>query len=66
MSSVKMFIFTGVIPPSDISTSELQGSDEVPVIIILVVCIVGVFLLTLNVGLILFFVRRRRKRLESE
>lgn len=56
---------SSVIPPSDISTSELQGSDEVPVIIILVVCIVGVFLLTLNVGLILFFVRRRRKRLEN-
>ncbi|KAL8598029.1 hypothetical protein ACOMHN_062627 [Nucella lapillus] len=56
---------SSVIPPSDISTSELPGSDEVPVIIILVVCIVGVFLLTLNVGLILFFVRRRRKRLEN-
>lgn len=56
---------SSVVPPADISTSELQGSDEVPVIIILVVCIVGVFLLTLNVGLILFFVRRRRKRLEN-
>ncbi|KAK7106268.1 nephrin-like isoform X2 [Littorina saxatilis] len=54
-----------VAKTSNISTSELQGSDEVPVIIILVVCIVGVFLLTLNVGLILFFVRRRRKRLEN-
>ncbi|XP_076457833.1 nephrin-like [Babylonia areolata] len=53
------------ITPTDISTSELQGSDDVPVLIILVVCIVGVFLLTLNIGLILFFVRRRKKRLEN-
>ncbi|KAL8624534.1 hypothetical protein ACOMHN_005836 [Nucella lapillus] len=56
---------SSVITPTDISTSELQGSDDVPVLIILVVCIVGVFLLTLNIGLILFFVRRRKKRLES-
>ena len=39
--------------------------DDLPVIIILVVCVVGIFLLALNVGLILFFVRRRKKRLES-
>ncbi|XP_067679249.1 nephrin-like isoform X2 [Haliotis asinina] len=54
---------SNVAPPEDI-TSTLP-TDEVPVIIILVVCIVGIFLLTLNVGLILFFVRRRRKRLEN-
>ncbi|XP_059141660.1 nephrin-like isoform X2 [Physella acuta] len=54
-----------VVTPADISTSELQGTDEIPVIIILVVCIVGVFILTLNVGLILFFIRRRKKRLEA-
>ncbi|KAK6173113.1 hypothetical protein SNE40_016632 [Patella caerulea] len=56
---------SSVAPPEDISTSTLQNAEEVPIIIILVVCIVGVFLLTLNVGLILFFVRRRRKRLED-
>ncbi|BFZ25572.1 hypothetical protein BsWGS_28611 [Bradybaena similaris] len=57
---------TSAVPsPADISTSELQGTDEIPVIIILVVCIVGVFILTLNVGLILFFIRRRKKRLEG-
>ncbi|GFR88536.1 down syndrome cell adhesion molecule [Elysia marginata] len=51
--------------PADVMTSDLQGSDETPVIIILVVCIVGVFILTLNVGLILFFIRKRKKRLEG-
>ncbi|GFN86153.1 Down syndrome cell adhesion molecule, partial [Plakobranchus ocellatus] len=50
---------------ADVATSDLQGSDETPVIIILVVCIVGVFILTLNVGLILFFIRKRKKRLEG-
>ncbi|CAL1531983.1 unnamed protein product [Lymnaea stagnalis] len=54
-----------IVAPADISTSELQGADEIPVIIILVVCIVGVFILTLNVGLILFFIRRRKKRMEA-
>ncbi|KAH9491414.1 hypothetical protein Btru_031278 [Bulinus truncatus] len=54
-----------IVAPADISTSELQNADEIPVIIILVVCIVGVFILTLNVGLILFFIRRRKKRLEA-
>ena len=52
--------------PADVMTSDLQGSDETPVIIILVVCIVGVFILTLNVGLILFFIRKRKKRLEGK
>ena len=31
-------------------------SEDAPVIIILIVCIVGIFLLALNIGLILFFV----------
>ncbi|CAG5131926.1 unnamed protein product, partial [Candidula unifasciata] len=56
---------SAVVSPADISTSELQGTDEIPVIIILVVCIVGVFILTLNVGLILFFIKRRKKRMEG-
>lgn len=65
-SSNFYLIFSIAVPsPADISTSELQGTDEIPVIIILVVCIVGVFILTLNVGLILFFIRRRKKRLEG-
>ncbi|CAG2252900.1 unnamed protein product [Mytilus edulis] len=42
-----------------------SDDDDMPVIIILVVCIVGIFLLALNIGLILFFVRKRKKRLES-
>ncbi|KAI8775331.1 nephrin [Biomphalaria glabrata] len=56
---------SAVVTAVDISSSELQNADEIPVIIILVVCIVGVFILTLNVGLILFFIRRRKKRLEA-
>ncbi|KAK3106873.1 hypothetical protein FSP39_001753 [Pinctada imbricata] len=48
-----------VLPPS--RTTD----NDTPVIIILVVCVVGIFLLALNIGLILFFVRRRKKRLES-
>ena len=35
--------------------------DDVPLIIILTVSILGMFLLGLNVLLILFFIRRRRK-----
>ncbi|XP_012942646.1 nephrin [Aplysia californica] len=54
-----------VVAPTDIATKELEGADEIPVIIILVVCIVGVFILALNVGLILFFIQRRKKRLEA-
>ena len=55
-----------VAPTADISTSSLQDKDDVPIIIILIVCIVGVFLLTLNVGLILFFIRRRRKKMACQ
>ncbi|XP_069115505.1 nephrin-like isoform X5 [Argopecten irradians] len=47
------------------TASTIQTSDDTPVIIILVVCVVGIFLLALNIGLILFFVRRRKKRLEN-
>ncbi|XP_033757883.1 nephrin-like isoform X4 [Pecten maximus] len=47
------------------AASTIQTSDDTPVIIILVVCVVGIFLLALNIGLILFFVRRRKKRLEN-
>ncbi|XP_041373934.1 nephrin-like isoform X2 [Gigantopelta aegis] len=57
---------SNVAPTADISTSSLQDKDDVPIIIILIVCIVGVFLLTLNVGLILFFIRRRRKKMASK
>ncbi|KAK2152414.1 hypothetical protein LSH36_329g02058 [Paralvinella palmiformis] len=43
-----------------------QQADEVPLIIILVVSIIGMILLGLNVLLILFFIRRRRKKLEKD
>ncbi|XP_064595394.1 nephrin-like isoform X2 [Liolophura sinensis] len=56
---------SSVAPPEETTTSSFSGQDEVPLIIILVVCIVGVFLLALNVALILYFIRRRRKRLEN-
>lgn len=56
---------SSVAPPGDADPSALQGSDDMPVIIILVVCIVGIFLLALNIGLIMFFIRRKRKRLEN-
>ena len=41
------------------------GSDDVPLIIILTVTIIGVILLALNILLILFFIRRRRKKMEK-
>lgn len=62
----KFWLYLGVAPPGDADPSALQGSDDMPVIIILVVCIVGIFLLALNIGLIMFFIRRKRKRLESK
>ena len=40
--------------------------EDTPVIIILIVCIAGIFLLAVNIGLILYFVRRRKKRMESK
>ena len=49
----------------DVEAAE-DTSEDAPVIIILIVCIVGIFLLALNIGLILFFVRRRKKRMESK
>ncbi|GAB1610364.1 nephrin-like isoform X2 [Argonauta hians] len=52
-------------PPEEHDASSPQDSDDMPLIIILVVCIVGIFLLALNIGLIMFFIRRKRKRLEN-
>ncbi|XP_013380213.1 nephrin isoform X1 [Lingula anatina] len=46
--------------------SALGTADEVPLIIILSVCIVGVVLLACNVLLIIFFVRRRRRKMEKD
>ncbi|XP_036359051.1 nephrin-like isoform X2 [Octopus sinensis] len=51
-------------PPEEHDAAPPQDSDDMPLIIILVVCIVGIFLLALNIGLIMFFIRRKRKRLE--
>ena len=52
---------------SDLSGARVPGvSGQVPVVVVLIVCIVGIVLLTLNVGLVLLFVHRRRKRTESE
>ncbi|KAL4229150.1 Immunoglobulin C1-set domain [Mactra antiquata] len=51
-------------PASDIQ-KEKEEAEDMPVIIILIVCVVGIFLLVLNIGLILFFVRRRKKRMEN-
>ncbi|XP_060601091.1 synaptogenesis protein syg-2-like isoform X3 [Ruditapes philippinarum] len=51
-------------PTSDVKKEE-EKAEDMPVIIILVVCVVGIFLLALNIGLILFFVRRRKKRMEN-
>lgn len=44
---------------------EEGPTDDVPLIIILTVCIVGIILVGLNVLLILFFIRRRRKKLDK-
>ncbi|XP_053408375.1 nephrin-like isoform X2 [Mercenaria mercenaria] len=51
-------------PAIDVKKEE-EKAEDMPVIIILVVCVVGIFLLALNIGLILFFVRRRKKRMEN-
>lgn len=56
---------TSNLKPTGDVQKEAEQAEDMPVIIILVVCIVGIFLLALNIGLILFFVRRRKKRMES-
>ncbi|KAL3885782.1 hypothetical protein ACJMK2_025820 [Sinanodonta woodiana] len=58
-------VTSNVKPAADENSVLTSGSEDTPVIIILVVCVVGIFLLALNIGLILFFVRRRKKRLEN-
>jgi len=62
---IGFYLFVDSVPSTETSSS-IQNKDDTPVIIILVVCVVGIFLLALNIGLILFFVRRRKKRLESK
>ena len=42
-----------------------RSGDDVPLIIILTVCIIGMILVAVNILLILFFVRRRKKKLEK-
>ena len=57
---------TDLVPAGGDVEATADTTEDAPVIIILIVCIVGIFLLALNIGLILFFVRRRKKRLESK
>ena len=54
-----------LLPADETVSATTDTSEDTPVIIILIVCVVGIFLLALNIGLILFFVRRRKKRMES-
>ena len=46
-------------------TGLSKHGDNMPLIIILTVSIIGMILLGLNVLLILFFIRRRRKKMEK-
>lgn len=46
-------------------TDDGPGED-IPLIIILVICVVGLLILALNIVLILFFIRRRRRKLEKD
>ena len=55
-----------LLPADETVSATTDTSEDTPVIIILIVCVVGIFLLALNIGLILFFVRRRKKRMESK
>lgn len=59
-------MFSVDLKPKVDEQGEREQGEDMPVIIILIVCVVGIFLLALNIGLILFFVRRRKKRMESE
>jgi len=49
-----------------LAKTKILVGDDVPLIIILTVCIVGMLLLALNILLILFFIRRRRKKSEKD
>ena len=42
-----------------------RSGDDVPLIIILTVCVIGMLLVAVNILLIPFFVRRRNKKLEK-
>ena len=42
-----------------------EGANDTPLIIILTVCIIGLLLLALNILLILYFIRRRKRKLEK-
>lgn len=46
--------------------TEDGPGEDIPLIIILAICIVGLIILALNIVLILFFIRRRRKKLEKD
>ncbi|XP_061188981.1 nephrin-like isoform X2 [Saccostrea echinata] len=62
--SAKTAVSNGANPGDSSATpATRQSGDDTPVMIILVVCIVGICLLALNIALIFFFVRRRRKRM---
>ena len=51
-------VVSGTLPKD----SKLTQGDEVPLIIILTVCAVGMVLLGLNVLLILYLIRRRKRK----
>lgn len=61
--SAKTAVSSGSNTGDSATPATRQSGDDTPVMIILVVCIVGICLLALNIALIFFFVRRRRKRL---
>jgi hypothetical protein len=46
--------------------AEEGPAEDIPLIIILTVCGIGIILLALNIFLILFFIRRRRKKLDKD
>lgn len=51
---------------SAVRPSTDESTEELPFLIIIIVCVIGVFLLTLNILLIVFFIRRRRKKFDKE
>ena len=55
-----------LLPAGEDVAAKADTAEDTPVIIILIVCVAGIFLLAVNIGLILYFVRRRKKRMESK
>jgi len=60
-NSILLIFSTTAVAP----ITEDGPGEDIPLIIILTICAVGLLVLALNIILILFFIRRRKKKLEK-